>query len=67
MFSLAQAHKAFDVDGALVDGQLAARFEENLRGFLDLVEAAKHYPCIKKAWIEFLGEPDATVGRVQAA
>jgi hypothetical protein len=23
---------------------------------MDLVEAAKHYPCAKKAWIEFLGE-----------
>jgi NAD(P)H-dependent FMN reductase len=67
MFSLAQAHKAFDGAGALVDGQLAARFEENLRGFLDLVEAAKHYPCIKKAWVEFLGEPGNTVGRVEAA
>lgn len=22
----------------------------------NLVEAAKHYPCAKKAWIEFLGE-----------
>lgn len=67
MFSLAQAHKAFGEDGALVDGQLATRFGENLRAFLDLVEAAKHYPCMKKAWVEFLGEPDATVGRVEAA
>jgi NAD(P)H-dependent FMN reductase len=67
MFSLAQAHKAFDPGGGLVDGQLAARFEENLRGFLDLVEAAKHYPCIKRAWVEFLGEPGAPVGRVEAA
>jgi NAD(P)H-dependent FMN reductase len=67
MFSLAQAHKAFDDRGALADGQLATRFGENLRAFLDLVEAAKHYPCIKKAWVEFLGEPGATVGRVEAA
>ncbi|MGH7585989.1 MAG: NADPH-dependent FMN reductase [Gemmatimonadales bacterium] len=67
MFSLAQAHKAFDAHGALVDGQLAARFQENLRAFLDLVEAAKHYPCIKRAWVEFLGEPGAPVGRVEAA
>lgn len=21
-----------------------------------LVEAAKHYPCLKKAWFEYLGE-----------
>jgi len=67
MFSLAQAHKAFGESGGIADGPLAARFEENLRAFLDLVEAAKHYPCIKKAWVEFLGEPGATVGRVEAA
>jgi hypothetical protein len=36
--------------------------------YLDLVEAAKHYPCIKKAWVEFLGEPGGErVGRVEAA
>lgn len=67
MFSLAQAHKAFGENGGISDAPLAQRFEENLRAFLDLVEAAKHYPCIKKAWVEFLGEPDATVGRVEAA
>jgi len=67
MFSLAQAHKAFSDGGGLADGQLAARFEENLRAFLDLVEAATHYPCMKKAWVEFLGEPGDGVGRVQAA
>jgi len=22
-----------------------------------LAEAAKNYPCMKKAWVEFLGEP----------
>ena len=68
MFSLAQAHKAFGESGGLADGKLAERFEMNLRAFLDLVEAAKHYPCIKKAWVEFLGEPEGeTVGRVEAA
>ena len=67
MFSLAQAHKAFDAEGALIDKQLTVRFEENLRAFLDLVEAAKNYPCIKRAWVEFLGEPGAPVGRVEAA
>jgi chromate reductase, NAD(P)H dehydrogenase (quinone) len=66
MFSLAQAHKAFTEAGELVDRQLAERFEENLRAFMDLVEAAKHYPCVKKAWVEFLGEPGG-VGRVDAA
>ena len=67
MFSLAQAHKAFTDEGALADLLLAERFEQNLRSFLDLVEAAKHYPCIKKAWVEFLGEPGDSVGRVDAA
>ena len=67
MFSLAQAHKAFTEVGELADRLLAERFEQNLRAFVDLVEAAKHYPCIKKAWIEFLGEPGEAVGRVDAA
>jgi hypothetical protein len=32
---------------------------------LDLVEASKHYPCIKRAWVEFLGEhPDPAIDRV---
>ena len=56
MFSLAQAHKAL-VDGKIADAALFARFEKNLHAFLSLAEAAKHYPCIKRAWVEFLGEP----------
>ena len=56
MFSLAQAHKAL-VDGELADAALRARFDKNLQAFLSLAEAAKHYPCIKRAWVEFLGEP----------
>jgi len=67
MFSLAQAHKAFTDSGQLADELLAARFQENFHAFLDLVEAAKHYPCIKKAWVEFLGEPGAPIGRVEVA
>ena len=64
MFSLAQAHKAL-VDGALADASLRARFDKNLQAFLSLAEAAKHYPCIKRAWVEFLGEPPgAGVDRV---
>ncbi len=64
MFSLAQAHKAL-VDGDLADGALRARFDKNLQAFLSLAEAAKHYPCIKRAWVEFLGEPpDAGADRV---
>src|SRR5215475_6942055 len=56
MFSLAAAHKAFAGDD-IADAALLARFEENVRAFLELAEAAKHYPCMKRAWVEFLGEP----------
>jgi hypothetical protein len=35
-------------------------------GFMDLVEAATHYPCMKSAWIEFLGErSDPALDRVE--
>lgn len=56
MFSLAQAHKAL-VDGDIGDSALRARFDKNVQAFLSLAEAVKHYPCIKRAWVEFLGEP----------
>jgi len=56
MFSLAQGHKAL-VEGDIADAGLRARFEKNIEAFLSLAEAAKHYPCIKRAWVEFLGEP----------
>ena len=58
MFSLAAAHKAFAGDH-IADAALRGRFETNIQAFLSLAEAAKHYPCIKRAWIEFLGEPPA--------
>jgi chromate reductase, NAD(P)H dehydrogenase (quinone) len=56
MFSLAQAHQAFDAKGKIANPQLHTRFEKTIVAFMDLVEAAKHYPCVKKAWFEFLGE-----------
>jgi chromate reductase, NAD(P)H dehydrogenase (quinone) len=56
MFSLAMAHKAFDGD-EIADAALRARFEETVQSFLSLAEAARHYPCMKRAWVEFLGEP----------
>ena len=66
MFSLAQAHKAFDRDGRIADAQLRDRFESNIVGFMDLVEATKHYPCVKTRWVEYLGErPDPATDRVE--
>jgi NAD(P)H-dependent FMN reductase len=66
MFSLAIAHKAFKGD-ELADPGLRERFEKNVEAFLSLAEAAKHYPCIKRAWVEFLGEPPgAGADRVDA-
>jgi len=61
MFSLAAAHKAFDGDH-LADAALAKRLEGNVDAFLELAEAAKHYPCAKRAWVEFLGQPPGNAG-----
>lgn len=67
MFSLAQAHTAFDATGRIVDAGLRGRFEDTVANFIDLVEASTHYPCVKRAWIEFLDEQvDPTVDRVDA-
>ena len=63
MFSLAQAHQAFSADGRIADPQLQNWFEGNITGFLNLVEAVKHYPCAKSAWIEFLGEANIPATR----
>jgi len=66
MFSLAQAHKALDDDGRIVSEQLRERFRTNITNFLDSVEASKHYPCVKRAWVEYLGEhPEPAIDRVQ--
>ena len=66
MFSLAMAHQAFSPEGEIKDATLAKRFENNIVNFMNLVEASKHYPCIKKAWVEFLGEkPDPVTERVE--
>jgi len=56
MFSLSMAHKAFAA-GDLSDAALRARFDKTVQAFLSLAEAAAHYPCMKRAWVEFLGEP----------
>jgi len=66
MFSLAQAHNAFAEEERLVDGQLQERFQHTITGFMDLVEASKHYPCVKTKWVEYLGEhPDPVIDRVE--
>ena len=66
MFSLAQAHLALDGDGQLANEELQRRFESTIAGFMDLVEASKHYPCVKRAWVEYLGEhPESAIDRVQ--
>jgi chromate reductase, NAD(P)H dehydrogenase (quinone) len=56
MFSFAQAHQGFDESGQIASPQLAEFFETTIVGFLDLAEASKHYPCMRTAWIEYLGE-----------
>jgi NAD(P)H-dependent FMN reductase len=66
MFSLAQAHQAFDAGGRIANPTLQTRFEATVECFLDLVEAAKHYRPLKKQWVEYLGEhPDAATDRVE--
>jgi chromate reductase len=66
MFSLAQAHQAFGEDGRLANTALQTRLESTVEAFMDLVEADKHYPCAKRAWVEFLGErPEPVIDRVE--
>lgn len=68
MFSLAKAHQAFDQSGRIGDPQLQDRFDANIINFMDLVEAATHYPCVKRAWVEYLGEhPDPAYDRVDVS
>jgi NAD(P)H-dependent FMN reductase len=66
MFSLAQAHHAFDGSGRIANSLLQKRFERTIECFMDLVEAAARYPALKKQWVEFLGErPDPSIDRVE--
>lgn len=66
MFSLAQAHQAFDAAGRIANATLQQRFERTIECFLDLVEAAACYAVIKKQWVEFLGErPDPATDRIE--
>ena len=66
MFSLAQAHEAFNSDGRLANAQLQQRFDETISCWMQSVEAAKHYPMMKTQWVEFLGErPTPAIDRVE--
>jgi chromate reductase len=67
MFSLAQAHNAFAAqERRPFDRKLEERFEHTIAGFMDLVEASKHYPCVKTKWVEYPGEqPDPVIGRFE--
>ena len=68
MFSLAQSHEAFADTGRLKNDVLQKRFDDTLQCFLDLVEAAKHYPRLRKQWVEFLGEqPTVATDRIETA
>ena len=66
MFSLAQAHQAFNNEGRIADTKLQQRFDETISCWMQSVEAAKHYPMMKTQWVEFLGErPDEATERVE--
>lgn len=65
MFSLAQAHLALN-DGRIADEQLQQRLDTTIVNFLNLVGASTHYPCLKSAWVKYLGEhPERGFDRVQ--
>lgn len=65
MFSLAQADRAFEDQGGLADPDLQKRLQGTIEGFMELAEAARHYPCVK-AWVEFLGQhPNPVIDRVE--
>jgi chromate reductase len=66
MFSLAQAHQAFNSEGQIADAKLQQRFDETISCWLQSVEAAKNYPMMKTQLVEFLGErPDEATDRVE--
>ncbi|GAA2744425.1 NAD(P)H-dependent oxidoreductase [Kitasatospora cinereorecta] len=66
MFSLATAHSLLADGDRIADETLQQRFETNMLNFMNLVEAATRYRCVKKAWVEYLGErPDLTIDRTE--
>src|SRR5688572_3859127 len=56
MFSLAQAHQAFNSEGRIADAKLQQRFDDTISCWMQSVEAAQHYPMMKTQWVELLGE-----------
>lgn len=48
MFSMAQADTAFTASGEIADPAMRERFDRYINGFLDLTEAARHYPAAKR-------------------
>ncbi len=56
MFSLSRAQEMLDESDRITDPKLQERFESTVVAFMDLVEASTRYPCVKRAWVEFLGE-----------
>ena len=53
-------------DPRLTNADLGSRLDRTITAFMELVDAAKHYPCAKKAWVEFLGErPTPLIDRVE--
>ena len=68
MFSLAQAHEAFDDRGRIANAALQAHFEGTVQDFLALVEATTHYGPLKTRWVEHLRErPNAATDRIETA
>ena len=68
MFSLSQAHTAFDDQGQLLNEKLHQRLASTLGCFLELVEASTRYRTLRKEWVEFLGEhPDRATDRVETS
>jgi chromate reductase len=54
MFSLAQAHEAWDGNGGIASAMLRTCLEETINCLIDLAETAKHYPGLKKQWSKCL-------------
>jgi NAD(P)H-dependent FMN reductase len=59
MFSLAKAPDALTGNGDIIDPDLRDMFDGYLEGFLDLVEAARHYRSAKKLLSEGSASPRA--------